>query len=60
MDLYYTAISPPARSAYIVAKHLGLKVNLKEIDLFGGGQLKEEFVKVIFWVFFSNQTQNLL
>ena len=48
MDLYYKDLSPPARAVYAVAKHLGLEINLKEIDIFAGEAKTEEYLKVSF------------
>ena len=46
MDLYYKDLSPPSRAAYAVIKHLGLNVNLKEVNVMAGGTRTEEFLKV--------------
>jgi len=46
IDLYLTILSPPARSVLLVAKHLGLEVHEKPLDLANGEHLKPEFVQL--------------
>lgn len=46
--LYVYPASPAVRSVLIAAEALGLKLELKEVDLFKGEQLKPEFLKVFF------------
>ncbi|XP_017478798.1 PREDICTED: glutathione S-transferase 1-1-like [Rhagoletis zephyria] len=46
IDVYYTMLSPPARSVLVVAKHLGLAVTTKEVDLFAGGTRTPEYLKM--------------
>ena len=46
IDIYYNSISPPARAALAVAKHLGLEVNVKTLNLFEGETRTPEFLKV--------------
>lgn len=43
-DFYYLLLSPFCRSAMLTAKAVGVKLNLKEVDLFKGEHLKPEFV----------------
>ena len=45
-DLYVFSVSPGSRAVLVLAKHLGLEVNVKEVDLLKGEQLSEEFIKV--------------
>ena len=46
-DLYvFSLCSPGSRAVLVLAKHLGLEVNVKEVDLLKGEQLSEEFIKV--------------
>jgi glutathione S-transferase len=46
IDLYYTIASPPCRSVMLLAKTLGLELNLKKVDLMNKEHLKPEFLKV--------------
>jgi len=46
IDLYYMLESPPCRTVLMVAKHLNIELNLKNVDLDKGEHLKEEFVKL--------------
>ncbi|KAL5283276.1 GstD1.2 family protein [Megaselia abdita] len=46
MDFYYHAGSPPCRSTFMVAKSLGLELNLKYMNLLTGDHLKPEFVAI--------------
>jgi len=44
--LYINALSPVARACVMVAAELGVKVNIKEIDLFKGEGKSEEYLKI--------------
>uniref|UniRef100_A0A0P4W863 GST N-terminal domain-containing protein n=2 Tax=Scylla olivacea TaxID=85551 RepID=A0A0P4W863_SCYOL len=44
IDLYYLLISPPCRAVMLTAEAVGVKLNLKELDIFKGEQMKPEFV----------------
>ena len=46
LDFYNHVISPPARACIITAKHLGLELNIKAVDLFGGATRAPEYLKV--------------
>jgi len=46
MDFYTMPVSAPARAALLTASHLGLELNIKELDLFAGEQMKPEFVAI--------------
>lgn len=46
IDLYYMPLSPPCRSIQMLAKTLGIELNLKVVDLFAGEHLKPDFLKV--------------
>ncbi|SPP80478.1 glutathione S-transferase 1-1-like [Drosophila guanche] len=46
MDLYYHPGSAPCRSVIMTAKALGLELNLKQLNIPAGDQLKPEFVKL--------------
>lgn len=46
MDFYYSPISPPCNTIRLVAKALGVQLNLKEVDLFKQEHLNPEFVKL--------------
>jgi glutathione S-transferase len=46
LDFYYVIASPPCRSVMLLAKTLGLELNLKEMNLLGKEHLKPEFLKV--------------
>ncbi|KAG4077632.1 hypothetical protein HA402_008892 [Bradysia odoriphaga] len=44
--LYSTDYSPPVRSVRVVAKLLGIELELRDVNLVGGEHLKEPFVKL--------------
>ena len=44
LDYYYIIRSAPCRGPMMVAKALGIELNLKVVDLQKGEQLKPEFV----------------
>lgn len=46
MNLYYLDVSPPCRSVLILARILGLDLNLKSIDLQNHAQLKKDFLSI--------------
>ncbi|XP_064119720.1 glutathione S-transferase 1-like [Macrobrachium nipponense] len=46
VDLYYHKISPPCRSVHLTAKAVGLSLNLKELDVLKGEQMKPEFLAI--------------
>uniref|UniRef100_A0A182W359 glutathione transferase n=1 Tax=Anopheles minimus TaxID=112268 RepID=A0A182W359_9DIPT len=46
MDFYHLPLSAPCQSVRLVAKALGLHLNLKELDLMNGEHLKPEFLKI--------------
>ncbi len=46
IDLYYTPPSPPSRTVLMTAYLAGVDVNLKNIDLLGGGQFDPDFKKI--------------
>lgn len=46
IELYYIHGSPPSRTILMVARELGIKLELKEINLLAGEQHNEEFLKV--------------
>ncbi|XP_035773843.1 glutathione S-transferase 1-1-like [Anopheles albimanus] len=46
MDFYYLPLSAPCQSVMLVAKALGLQLNLKELNLFTEEHLKPEFLKI--------------
>uniref|UniRef100_A0A1B6CSS0 Uncharacterized protein n=1 Tax=Clastoptera arizonana TaxID=38151 RepID=A0A1B6CSS0_9HEMI len=46
IDFYYLLASAPCRSVLMVAKSLGITLNLKEIDLSKGEHLTPEFIKI--------------
>lgn len=48
LDLYYTPGSPPCQAVQMVAKAVGIDLNLKFVDLVNKEQLKPEYLKVIF------------
>jgi glutathione S-transferase len=45
LDLYYTIASPPCRSVMLLAKTLGLELNLKHVDFPKKEHLEPEFLK---------------
>lgn len=46
LDLYYHPAAAASRSVLMTAKAVGVELNLKEVDLMKGEQLKPEFVKL--------------
>jgi hypothetical protein len=46
LDFYYTITSPPCRSVLLLAKTLGLELNLKKLDLLKGEHRTAEFLEV--------------
>lgn len=52
IDLYYLPPSPPSRAVILLAKALGIHLNLKVIDVSKGEQLSPEFIKVTFHIYF--------
>lgn len=46
LDFYYTISSPPCRSVLLLAKTLGLELNMKKIDLLKREQHTPEFLKI--------------
>lgn len=46
IDLYYTPRSAPCRAVQMLAKTLGIELNLIEVNLVKGEQLKPDYVKV--------------
>lgn len=46
IDLYYMPLSAPCRSIIMLAKVLGIELNLIKTDLFAGDHMKPEFLKV--------------
>uniref|UniRef100_A0A182PZ69 glutathione transferase n=1 Tax=Anopheles epiroticus TaxID=199890 RepID=A0A182PZ69_9DIPT len=46
MDFYYLPLSAPCQSIRLLAKALGVHLNLKELDLLKGEHMKPEFLKI--------------
>lgn len=46
LTLYFTPASPPARATLLLARSLGLDINVKIVDLFKKEQYGEEFLKL--------------
>ncbi|XP_042243367.1 glutathione S-transferase 1-like [Homarus americanus] len=46
LDFYYMAPSAPCRSVMLTAKAVGVELNLKELDLMAGEQMKPEFIAI--------------
>ncbi|XP_014203644.1 glutathione S-transferase 1-1-like [Copidosoma floridanum] len=46
IDLYYLPPSPPCRSVMMLGKHLGVRFNLKVVNVLKGEQLKSSFKKM--------------
>ena len=46
IDLYNLDASPPCRAVRMVAKEIGVELNLKDLDFTNGEHLKPEFLKV--------------
>lgn len=46
LTLYMAPASPPVRAVLLCAAYLGITLDLKEINVMGGEQLKPEYLKV--------------
>lgn len=46
IDMYYFPASPPTRAVLMLARALGLMMNLKLVNIMEGEQMKPEFLKV--------------
>nr|QGA31148.1 glutathione transferase delta 4 [Pardosa pseudoannulata] len=46
IDLYSLPASGPCRAVIMTAQHLKVKLNVKNMDLFGGDQMKPEFLRM--------------
>jgi glutathione S-transferase len=46
LDFYYAIASPPCRSVMLLAKTLGLELNLKKVNVLKKEHLEPEFLKV--------------
>ena len=46
IDFYYFAGSAPCRAVLMTAKMVGVELNLKEVNLMAGEQMKPEFLKM--------------
>ncbi|XP_057657193.1 glutathione S-transferase D7-like [Diorhabda carinulata] len=46
IDIYFFTMSPPSRSVLLLMKTLGLRTNIKTINILNGEQFKPEFIKV--------------
>lgn len=58
IDLYMFLPSPPSRAVLVTAKHLGVSVNVKNVNLLSGENKTVEFSKVLF-VTIVKDIQNL-
>lgn len=58
IDLYSFSISPPCRAVFSTAQVLGVEVNEKNLNLFEGEHLKEDFLKVFTKILFCLQYFN--
>lgn len=47
ITLHYTKLSPPSRAILMVAKALGIKLELKNVDMQNEEHLTPEFLKVL-------------
>lgn len=46
VDLYYHPFSPPSRAVVLMAKAVGVDLNLKKIDILAGEHMKPEFLAI--------------
>ena len=46
IDFYYLPASAPCRAVMMLAKAIGVILNLKTVDILKGEHLKSEFLKV--------------
>ncbi|XP_024946138.1 uncharacterized protein LOC107273071 [Cephus cinctus] len=46
IDFYYLPLSPPCRAAMLLAKAVGVHLNLKTVDVLKGEQMSPEFLKI--------------
>ncbi len=47
IDLYIHVVSPPCHACQMVAKHLNIELNIKNVDLINGENFSDEYLKVI-------------
>lgn len=48
IDLYSMRLSPPCRAVLMTGRQLNIDLNVKNVDLSEGEQMKPEFLKVLF------------
>lgn len=60
LDLYYLPESAPCRAVQMLAKALGIELNLKNVNLLTDDHLKSDFIKVSFLLTKKNSTLNLI
>lgn len=48
IDFYYFPPSPPCRSVLLLAKAVGVHLNMKSVNVLKGESMKPEYVKVRF------------
>uniref|UniRef100_A0A6P7FUA2 Glutathione S-transferase D7-like n=1 Tax=Diabrotica virgifera virgifera TaxID=50390 RepID=A0A6P7FUA2_DIAVI len=46
IDIYYFTMSPPSRSVLMLMRTLGVKHNIKIVNVLNGEQMKPEFLKI--------------
>ncbi|XP_072397404.1 glutathione S-transferase 1-like [Diabrotica undecimpunctata] len=46
IDIYYFTMSPPSRSVLMLMRTLGIKPNIKIVNVLNGEQMKPEFLKI--------------
>lgn len=58
LTLYMIPASPPVRAVLLLAAYLGIALDLKEVDIMKGEQLKPEFLKVMLLYLTSTYRNN--
>lgn len=51
IDVYFFPMSPPSRAVLLLIKALGLKYNVKTVNILMGEQMQPDFLKVITFFF---------
>lgn len=46
IELYQFAPSPPCRMVRLLAEHLGVEFDIKDVNLFKGEHMQEDFIQV--------------
>ena len=59
IELYHFIASAPSRMVRLLAEHLGLELELKDVDIMKGEQFQPEFLQVGDWLEEENFREKL-